>query len=270
MHKIKLLVVTVLALALTATGVALADNVYDLPQAGTSPKGKGSESKPHPKKVNFGYTIKDENGPRGEPVKKYKIAFQGIRSYGKYFPKCTFAQAKATQVSVKCKKAKVGSGRIEALLARDASTDPNEVDPTNGYCNLRLTLYNIGDGLAIRLDTPQGSPKTQSGGYGCIIPQHTAIRAKDKLVKIDGVPSGSLEFDVPSVPFRHAAGLQITVARVTSTINRKIRTVKIKGKRRKVGFYSSTGCGKGKRRIVRVTFVDELNKVSTATKTVPC
>ncbi|HYP47856.1 MAG TPA: hypothetical protein VEQ61_04385 [Thermoleophilaceae bacterium] len=267
MHKLKLLVATVLALALTATGVAFAANVYDLPGASTSPKGKGSTSKPAPKKVSFNYTVKDEAGPRGEPVKTYKIAFQGIRSYGKYFPKCTYAQTNQATVSSKCKRAIVGSGRIEALLGPDASTDPNLIQ---SYCNLKLTLYNIGNGIGIRLDTPQGSPSSQDGPFGCLTAQHTSIRARDRVVNLGGVKSGSLEFDVPNTPFRHVAGFQITTARVTSTINRKTRTVRIKGKRRKVGYYSSVGCGKNGKRLVRVTFVDENNKSSVATKSVRC
>jgi hypothetical protein len=267
----KSLIAALTALAVLAVaGVAYAANVYDLPNAGTSPAGKGSPSKPLPKSVNFDYTVKDSAGPRGAPVKKYKIAFQGITSkYAKKFKRCKFSDvspnAPLSTIQAKCKKAKVGEGRVENLVTSDAMAgDPNSVLT---YCNLKLTLYNVVGGLAIRLDGDPPPPSSQNGPLQCVVPTHSAIKAKLKNLRIGGVPSASIEFTVP-IELRHNSGLSITVARVQSTVFKKTKRVKIRGKRRKVGFFSAIGCGR--KRQVRVTFVDENGASAVAKKSGRC
>lgn len=267
MRKFSIAAIAVVAL-FAISGIAYAANVYDLTSASTSPKGKGSPSSPFPTGIKFGYTVKDDAGPRGAPVKTYKIAFQGLTNkYAKNFPKCSYgdtaADAPLATIEAKCKKAKVGSGRIESLVAPDSATDPNQV---SFYCNLQLTLYNLGNGIAIRLDADNTTqPTSQSGPIGCIVPTHRAIQAKFKNVKIGGVASASLNFDVlPEL--LHNSGLAITVANTVSTIPKKTMKVKVDGKKKKVGYYSSIGCGKKNKRDVRVTFIDE-NGVSTNSTT---
>ncbi len=270
----KLSIVAIAAIAVLAFGgVAYAANLYGLPIASTAPKGVGSPSKPFPTGVKFGYTVKDENGPRGAPVEGYKIAFQGLTTkYAKNFPKCKFSDAAPdaplSTIDAKCKKAKVGTGRIESLVTTDAAAgDPNSV---GFYCNLQLTLYNLGYGMAIRLDADNTTqPTSQTGPIGCIVPTHRAIEAKFKNVKIGGVASSSLNFTVP-LDLRHNSGLSITVANIESTIKKKTTKVKIKGKQRSVGVYSSIGCGKGKKREIRVTFTDENGVSSNESKKVGC
>ncbi len=270
----KLSIVAIAAVAVLAfAGVAYAANVYDLPTAVTKPKGVGSPLKPVPTGVQFGYTVKDELGPRGAPVETYKIAFQGLtHKYAKKFPACKFADtapdAPLAAIEAKCSKAKVGSGRIESLVTTDAqATNPNSV---LFYCNLELTLYNLGYGLAIRLDADNTTqPTSQDGPIGCIVPTHRAIEAKFKNIKIGGVPSSSLNFDVPA-DLRHNSGLTITVGNTESTVDKKVTKVKIGKKKRKVGLYSSIGCGKKKKREIRVTFVDENGVSSNKSKKVGC
>jgi hypothetical protein len=270
----KLSIVAIAAIAtMVFGGVAYAANVYDLPTASTAPKGVGSPDKPVPTGVKFGYTVKDQAGPRGAPVETYKIAFQGLtHKYAKNFPKCKFADtasdAPLATIEAKCKKAKVGTGRIESLVTTDALA-PN---PTSVlfYCNLQLTLYNLGYGLAIRLDADNTTqPTSQDGPIGCIVPTHRAIEAKFKNVKIGGVPSSSLNFDVP-LDLRHNAGLTITVGNTESTVSKKVTKVKVGKQKRKVGLYSSVGCGKKKKREIRVTFVDENGVSSNVSKKVGC
>ncbi|HEY6779742.1 MAG TPA: hypothetical protein VI111_02240 [Thermoleophilaceae bacterium] len=272
MRKLSIAAISAIAV-LAFSGVAYAANLYGLPIASTAPKGVGSPTKPVPTGVKFGYTVKDTNGPRGAPVKTYKIAFQGLTTkYAKNFPTCKFSDtapdAPLATIDAKCKKAKLGTGRIESLVTTDALAG----DPTSVlfYCNLQLTLYNLGYGMAIRLDadnTPQ--PTSQDGPIGCIVNTHRAIEAKFKNVKIGGVASSSLNFDVPE-DLRHNSGLSITVGNTESTIKKKSTKVKIKGKKRAVGVYSSIGCGKGKKREVRVTFVDENGVSSNSSKKVGC
>lgn len=271
MRKFSIAAIAVVAL-FAITGIAYAANVYSLSTASTSPKGKGSPESPFPTGVKFGYTVKDEAGPRGAPVKTYKIAFQGLTNkYAKNFPKCSYGDtatdAPLSAINKKCGKAKVGTGRIESLVGLDSSTDPNAII---GYCNLQLTLYNLGNGIAIRLDADDvNKPTSQDGPIGCIVKTHRAIQAKFKNVKIDGVPSASLNFDVlPEL--LHNSGLAITVANTTSNLPKKTTKVKVNGKMKTVGYYSSIGCGKKNKREVRVTFIDEKGVSSNESKKVGC
>jgi hypothetical protein len=248
--------------ACALAGVAYAANVYNITVGSTSPAGKGSKSKPLPVGEKFGYTVKDSSQPRGKPVSKYKIAVEGITNkYAKLFPKCTYAQANSTVVSSKCKKAKIGSGKVENLAG------PGNDQSNNSFCNLGLVLYNLGNGLAIRLDGGPPAPSSQSGPVGCALPVHQAINAKFKNVKIDKESSTSLDFSVPE-NLRHPLGangnFDNVVANTIATIKKKVTKTKIKGKRRKVGLYSAIGCH-GKNRTVRVTFTDETPKTSTVT-----
>jgi hypothetical protein len=269
----RFLIAAIAAISVLAVGgVAYAANVYDLPNASTSPKGTGTAAKPVPVGVDFDYTVKDQAGPRGAPVKTYKIAFQGLTTkYAKKFPTCKYGSTIAgtlAEVEAACKKAKVGTGRIESLLTLDTNaSNPNSV---LAYCNLQLSLYNLGYGLAIRLDADNTAPPTsQDGPIGCLVPTHRSIEAKFKSVKIAGVPSSSLNFDVFD-DLRHNAGFTITVGRTTSTIKKLVKKVKIGKKKRKVGLYSSIACGKGKKRTIQVTFVDENGVSSTKGKKTGC
>jgi hypothetical protein len=259
------ILVTALALtvAVAVAGVAYAANVYNITVGSTSPAGKGSKSKPMAVSEKFGYTVKDTTQKRGKPVSKYKIAIEGITNkYAKYFPKCKYSEANATTVSSKCKKAKFGSGKVENLAG------PGTDQSNNSFCNLGLVLYNLGNGVAIRLDGGPPAPSSQDGPVGCALPVHQAINAKFKTIKIDKQSSTSLEFSVPG-NLRHPLGangnFDNVVANTVATIQRKTRKVKVKGKKRNVGLYSAIGCRKGKR-TVRVQFTDETPKTTTLTK----
>jgi hypothetical protein len=272
MRKLLIAVIAVVT-ALAVAGIAIAENVYELPKSSTFKKGKGSPSNPVPKGVSFDYTVKDSAGPRGAPVKTYKIQFQGLTTkYQNKFPQCPFGDtddnAPLATVMAKCSKAKVGGGRIESLVAFDRvpPAGPTTVDL---YANLQLTLFNIPGGLSIRLDADQPAPTSQDGPFGGPVATHTAINARHKTVKINGIKSSSLEFDVPE-ELRPNNGLTITVARTASKIDRKVKKVKIKGKNRKVGVYSAIGCAQNGKRIVRVTFVDETGKSTNKNGTGPC
>jgi hypothetical protein len=256
-------VVAVFALA----GVAYAVNVYNITQGDVSGGGKGSASKPVAKQLKFGYTVKDSSQPRGKPVSKYKIAVEGLSGkYAKFLPKCKYSQANASKVSSKCNKAKVGSGKVENLAG------PGSDQSNNTFCNLGLRLYNLGTGLAVRLDADPPAPSSQSGPVGCALPVHQAINAKFRTIKLDKVTTSSLNFDVP-LNLRHPlganGGFDNVVANTVATVKKKTTKVRIRGKRRTVGIYSAVGCRKGKR-TVRVTFTDEVPKTTTVKSTTGC
>jgi hypothetical protein len=251
-------------------GVAYAANVYTITQGDVSGGGKGTARKPVAKSLKFAYTVKDSTQARGKPVSKYKIAVEGITGkYAKFLPKCKYADANNANPAVatsKCKKANVGSGKVENLAG------PGNDQSNNTFCNLKLTLYNLGSGLAIRLDADPPAPSAQNGPVGCALPVHQAIKATFHTVKIDKVTSSSLDFSVP-INLRHPLGASANfdnvVANTVATVKKKTTKVKIKGKRRTVGLYSAIGCRKGKR-TVQVTFTDEVPKTTKVKSTTGC
>ena len=282
----KLLVLPIAAIAaIVLASVAYAANVYTV-GGGTKPAVKGSAAKPAPVSLDFNYTVADDNpANRGIPVKQYRIGAEGLVTYPGAFPSCSGGTAGANNpdaaaVARACKKAKVGSGTIKALVgARNTPT-------TSSNCVLNLSLYNLkpgnyGDagkigktgGLAIRLDGDPPAPPSLDNQYKgqCLAAQHAAILAPYKTVTIKGVKSSELRFTVPPELLHPAQGLDVTVRDVTSSIKRIVSKgkVKVAGKKRKVGFYSAIGC-KGGKRSIQVTFVSETGQKSPVSKDVKC
>jgi hypothetical protein len=249
-------------------GVAFAENVYNVNIAKSSPKGKGTASKPLPVKLGFGYTVEDSEGLRPTVIEQYRIAPEGLITYPKLFPTCTFRQASGPQLASACKKALVGGG----LVRNNAGAAGDRTQKL--VCNLKLTLINISGagklgGMAIRLDgdPPPGAPGSRE--VGCTIGVHTAIKAPFFNVKLEGHKTSELRFTVPIELQEPAPGVQNAVIDVTSTVNKKTASTRIKGKRRTVGYYSEVGC-KGKDRTTRVTFVDTAGRKFTANRKSPC
>jgi hypothetical protein len=272
-------------MVLAVGGVAYAANVYTV-DGGTSPRAKGSAKKPVPVSLDFSYTVADDNpANRGIPVKEYRIGAEGLVTYPGAFPSCSGGTSGANNpdpaaAARACKKAKVGSGVIKALVgARNTPT-------TSSNCVLNLTLYNLkpgsyGDagkigktgGLAIRIDGDPPAPPTLGNQYKgqCLAPQHAAILAPYKTVKIKGVKSSELRFTVPPELLHPAQGLDVTVRDVTSSIKKIVSKgkVKVEGKKQKVGFYSAVGC-KGGKRSIQVTFVSETGQKSPVSSETKC
>ena len=63
--------------------------------------------------------------------------------------------------------------------------------------------------------------------------------------------------------------LDTAVQLVESSIKKKTAKKKIKGKKRKIGFYSSVGC-KGGKRSIQVTFISETGQRTPKTKDGKC
>jgi hypothetical protein len=265
MRKLWMAVAGAVVLAIAVAGIASAVNTYDVHLANSKAK-KGSTAKPAPASLQFGYRVGDTENMRPQVIREYRIAAEGLQSFPKSRPTCTYDQATANAAKhdPACNKAVVGSGTIENEAG--APTDRSQKLP----CNVRLTLINIrtGDprypktvsqirkrgGIAIRID---GDPPT------CPIPVHAALAAPFYDVKIQGVSTAELRFTVPD-ELAHPGGLDNAVKEVESSIQRKTGTVRIRGNRRTVGFYSSVG-RKGRTRTVRVTFIDESGVKKTAT-----
>jgi hypothetical protein len=273
--------VSVLAVA----AVAYAANVYTV-DGSTSPRGKGTASKPLPVSLNFNYTVADENpANRGTPVEKYFIGAEGLVTYPEAFPTCSGGTdgVNATDLAtVKrvCKKARVGGGIIKAYAG--AAEDPTQ----KLNCVLELNLYNLepgkyspspndnisrkNGGLAIRIDGVPPQPPALEDRYKgqCVSAQNQAILAPYKTVKIKGVTSDELQFTVPPELLR-PSGLEVVVQDVESAVRKRTAMKRIKGKNRRIGFYSAVGC-KGNQRSIQVTFISEEGQRTPITKNKPC
>jgi hypothetical protein len=257
--------------ALSLAGTALAVNVYTV-DGSTKPRGKGSKKKPRPIALKFDFQVgSSDPAVRGTPIERFAIGSEGLVTYPGLFPTCTYAQANRDgSISPKCRRARLGGGLVQNLVGPAAS-------PTvKIFCNLKLGIYNIRGvgrrgGMAIRLDgDPKSQPLTDPDDrtINCPTALHGAIKARFKRVRIAGRPADELRFTVPP-ELLHPSGLDTTVRNTVSSIARKVRKKKIRGKRRKVGYYSSIGC-KGRKRTVRATFTDEQGRKFTATRSRRC
>ena len=273
MRKLWIGVAGALVISIAVAGIASATNIYEVPKnlIGVKASSKGTPKKPVPAQLKFGYTVGDTENLRPEVVREYRIAAEGLQSYPKSQPTCTWEQAnKPIKIDNACKKAIVGKGTIDNLAG--APTVNGQRDRTQKLpCGVKLTQINIssGDprypktvsqvkkrgGMAIRIDTDPPA---------CPIPVHTSLAAPFYDVKIEGVSTAELRFSVPDT-LAHPGGLDNAVVKVTTTINKETGKAKVKGEERTVGFYSAVG-RKGKTRTVRVTFIDESGAKSTATQ----
>jgi hypothetical protein len=284
MRKLLIPVLAALA-AIAVAGIAYAANVYTV-DGDTKPHGKGTAAKPLPVSLDFDYTVADSDpANRGIPVEKYFIGAEGLVTYPEAFPSCSGGASGANaqdpaKAAKACKKARVGGGIIKALVG--ARNNPT----SSANCVLDLNLYNLkpgnyGDagkigkngGLAIRIDGDPPPPPSIDDQYKgqCLAAQHAAILAQYKTVKIKGVTSDELQFVVPPELLHPAQGLDVTVRQVASSIKKLVskKAITIKGKKRKVGFYSAVGC-KGGKRSIQVTFVSETGQKSPVTKDKAC
>jgi hypothetical protein len=268
MRKLFVAVVGALAISVAVAGIASAVNTYEVPKdlVGVKASGKGTAAKPVPAQLKFGYTVGDTDNLRPQVVREYRIAAEGLQSYPKSQPTCTWEQAnKPIKIDRACNKAIVGKGTIDNLAG--APNDRSQKLP----CAVKLTQINIssGDprypktvsqvrrrgGMAIRIDTDPPA---------CPIPVHSSLAAPFYDVKIEGISTAELRFTVPDT-LAHPGGLDNAVVEVTTTINKETGKARVKGKERTVGFYSAVG-RKGSTRTVRVTFIDESGVKSTATQ----
>jgi hypothetical protein len=129
-------------------------------------------------------------------------------------------------------------------------------------CNLRLRLYNDGDGMTLRLDgDPPVPPSFESDQVGCALPIHTAINGKFVKRRIGGVIASDFVFTVPQNLKHPLTGTDNSVRRSDNIIKKFMR---INGKRR--GYYQKVGC-KGSKREVRATFKTEVTASSPTQQT---
>jgi hypothetical protein len=281
MRKLWMAVAGAVVLAIAVTGIASAVNTYDVDVAASKPaNAKGTPARPVPLKFRFGFEVDDTEGLRPQVIREYRIAAEGVQSFPDSRPTCTYDQANDTNVgdpkdlAPACRRAIIGSGTVH-------NEGGASVDRTQKVsCDVQLTLINIstGDrdrypkthrqikkrgGIAIRVDQYQKNGLDDPDRCPTL-DIHEAIAAPFYDVRIQGVSSAELRFTVPDTLAHPGGAVDNSLRDVTSTVLKKTGTDEVKGKDRRVGFYSAVG-RKGKTRTVRVTFIDESGVKKTAT-----
>jgi hypothetical protein len=245
--------------ALSVTGIAFAVNTYNVNLGKTSPsKAKGSPSKPVPVAVDFGFTVGESTGLRPSVVVQYRIGAEGLWYYPKAVPSCTFSQAdQSPKYASACNKAVVGHGSVNNQFG--AANDRT----VKGKCDVGLTLINLSNGPGITKKRGGVAIRIDGGPPACPLPLHRAISAPFFNTTIGGVKAQELRFTVPDNLVHPAPGVDNSIIKSVNKVLKRTGTVKINGKKVKVGFYSAIGI-KGKKRTTRVTFVDETGHKFTA------
>jgi hypothetical protein len=243
------------ALALVAAAAAQQaqqENTYAV-SASVTPTVKGSKKKPRPVGVKFNYQVGERSGGQPAAVERYRIAFAGLRTNGRWFNRCSAGRIIAAgNADDACpKKALVGTGALQNYVY--PSDDPSS---PNGFpCAKKLHIWNAGRNKAVLFI--YGDPN-RCGGVGALPP----IPAK--FVRRKGATA--LQFDVPPTVLHPVAGLTVAVRSVQSTIKR--RTVRRHGRRR--GYFEAVGGCRHGRRAVRVTFTPERGSSASAKTKARC
>jgi hypothetical protein len=257
------LLIAALALAgvMALAGVALAQNVYETHVAGGRPIAKGSLNRPVPVSVDFGFRVSETDPTkRATPIRTYSIGSEGLVANPRFFPSCTFAQVQSGPAPA-CRRALVGTGLVKAATGPSS----NQALAVSLPCHQRLRLYNIGDGMAIRLDVdPPQPPNFDTDQIGCPLAIHDAIRGRFVRTRIAGHPASDFRFSVPPNLLHPVTGLDTSVRESVSNLPRKFTTARVRGKRRRVGFYEVVGCT-GNRRTARTIYESETGQRTQST-----
>lgn len=247
-----------LAAVLAVAGVAFASNTYTT-TGSITPVKSGTKKAPKAVKTVFKFNVGTTDNTRPSIIVTYSIKFGGLKSFGKKFKNCSFAQVTAAAGPASaCSKALVGTGNIENQLGGDTDTAAaNQL-----ACHVDLREYNLPNNhLALRLD---GGPTNPKGA--CVASIASAIDAKF-------VPSSSgdsLQFSVPTGLQHPIPGLSNAVVETASTISAKTTKITIGKKKVKVGLLSSVSCPKSKKRPITVTYTAADGSKTHSSATTPC
>jgi hypothetical protein len=253
---------------LTVASAASAANTNEVSRGLTSPVGAGSMSRPLPIGVQFGLRSRAEN-PRLRPLptKTYVLSMEGVTANAKAFPACGLAKLKRRKgPPARCAGAQLGTGLVKGAAGIVEDDTIAESVP----CNLKLRVYNIGNGIALRLDGDPPLPAGfKSNKIGCPVPIHTAIPAPFRRVTIDGLPSTEMQFTVPKVLAHPLEGWNSALTLVNVDLERRTTQVRVGGAKRTVGYFSAVGCTGGERSL-QVGFIGTDGVRSEASATPAC
>lgn len=245
-----------LALAAVALGqVAPQSNTYTV-DGSVTPTKSGTSSRPAPVRVRFDFQVGETNNLRPSVVRKYSIAFDGLRVNTNAFPKCSNSVINTAKSIESCPSGStVGTGFIVNATGSSTNTADKSVP-----CNASVTVVNGGDNKATLFI--KGDPASTNPATRCAIELATGIQAR----YIRGARGVALEFEVPPNLRHPVPGLDNAVQRVTSTIRRLTRVRN--GKR--LGYFETIGGCRNRRRAITVTFTPEVGSTARGQKFVTC
>jgi len=238
----RLVLLTAVAV-LAFAGVAYAVNDTLNYSAKISFKGKPTAKKP----ANLTYTgiLKvDTNPPGSQPDTAPKTAIyypKAIKNNAKYFPFCNQSEIDGLPFPAKCKKAIVGQGTASSLAGI-----PGNPSSTSVRENLTVKAVNGAKGqyIMLVLNSAPGAPV-----------QITNRVVPGFVVHASGAFGFLTRFEVPH-DLQDQLGLKIALTDFNVKINGTAKTVKVKGKTKKMSFLQITSC-KGSVPIKAITqFVD--------------
>ncbi len=245
------------AVVAAATTAGAQDNPLTIDGQGL-PRGAGSPTRPLAKDLSFRAEVHPSGGVLPAPFERYRIVIQGGRVYPRVLPSCSAAQAAAADHARRCQSARIGSGTVDIWYG--APNDPIASTPS---CRIFSTFYNLGSGLAIRLDVNE-----RSGCPVAALPRNVLV-AKFIRTRLGGKAASGIEFTVPP-ELRHIAGLSIVVKSLTGRFRRVLGEARVAGTKRSVGYFSSVACATRRQRLVAVSAVDENGVSYRASARVPC
>ncbi|MEP6954854.1 MAG: hypothetical protein ABI950_12415, partial [Solirubrobacteraceae bacterium] len=192
--------------------------------------GKGTKSKPVPVGVGYTMNVSTADGSRPEAVKQLTEAWEGVRSYGKYFPKCTAAQIAAAQSDKVCPKGSlVGTGKVHSLVA-----PLNDFSTQGATCDRDTHTYNAGQNKVTVIFTGPGDK--------CLGTAYTSPFS-GKWSDTGGIGGGQATITIPPREQTYPVpGVLVSTTQLSFTFPKRVITVKGK----KVSYLMSVGC-KGKR-----------------------
>jgi hypothetical protein len=250
MRKLSIAVAAMLLLGLAAVAYAQTQvNTYTV-TGSVKPAKAGTSKKPVAIGLSFGYEVGEASGLRPTPVKNYSIRFDGLKTNGALFPKCSVATLEERGPDACPAGSQVGSGFIRNATGASANPADKSI-----VCNAAVTVWNSGkDRGALYI---KGSPSSTDPRTRCAIELASPIATK--FVKRGSATA--LEFDVPQSLLHPLSTLDNAVEEVTS-----IKLVKRKGR----GYFESVGGCKGGKRKISVVFTPERGEAKTASSTARC
>ena len=210
--------------ACAVTSVAFAAKSYKVHLARRQQAGKGSlkASRMPTGSSSASRSRTTDPNKRATVIEEYAIGAEGLVANPKSRPKCTFSDSTTSRAASppKCKKARVGRRHREERGRPERRPRSQSSSP----CNLKLTLYNIGD----RHDPPSRRRTRRSRRLairsrtriGCALPIHA--RRDQRQVREDedrrASPPRELRFTVPTEPEAPVAGVDNSVRRLGTNL----------------------------------------------------
>ena len=189
--------------------------------------GKPKPGKPAPVTYNGKLDVTNSDGtqPATAPTTTLYFAKELINN-AKYFPSCSVKDIDGKQtVPAKCKKAQIGKGTAASQAGTPGT--PSAINEP-----LTVTAYN--------------GPKGKQ--FLLVLNASTPVAVQNRVVPAKLGPGGgkfgyTLKFQVPA-DLQSQLGLQIALTHFDVVTSGKTRSVKIKGKKRKVSYLMLKSCPK--------------------------